>query len=312
MRRFILQRLWFLALSVVGAVTLAFLVMRLIPGDPAVVMLGDYATKESIAQLRQTLGLDRPLHEQYLTFVGRALTGNLGRSVVTRRPVFDEVFAVFGYSIELAAAGTAVSMVLGVPAGIVAAVKRNRPPDYVTMTLALGGMSMPVFWLGLLLLFVFSFLLGWTPTIGTGTEGGLLGRLHHLILPAATLGLSMGAMVTRMTRSAVLEVIRQDYVRTARAKGMRESWVIVKHALRNAALPILTILGINFGVQLGGTILVESVFARPGMGSLLVTSIYQRDYPQVQAVVVVFATSVVLVNMVVDVVQAAVDPRIRA
>ena len=311
MRRFVLQRLWFLALSVVGAVTLAFLIMRLIPGDPAVVMLGDYATKDSIAQLRQTLGLDRPVHEQYTTFVGRALTGNLGRSVVTRRPVLDEVFAVFGYSMELAAAGTAVSMVLGVPAGIVAAVKRNRPTDYVTMTAALGGMSMPVFWLGLVLLFVFSFLLGWTPTVGTGTEGGLASRLHHLILPACTLGLSMGAMVTRMTRSAVLEVIRQDYIRTARAKGMREGWVIAKHALRNAALPILTILGLNFGVQLGGTILVESVFARPGMGSLLVTAIYQRDYPQVQAVVVVFATSVVLVNMIVDLLQAAVDPRIR-
>jgi peptide/nickel transport system permease protein len=311
-RRFLLQRLGFLALSVVGAVTLAFLIMRLIPGDPVQVMLGDFATKENIAQLRRTLGLDLPLYAQYGTFLLRALTGDLGISLVTQRPVFQEVFAVFGYSIELAAAGSLVSMILGVPAGIVAAVKRNQPADYLTMTLALGGMSMPVFWLGLVLLFVFSFLLGWTPTVGTGAEGSLGSRLHHLLLPAFTLGLSMGAMVTRMTRSAMLEVIRADYIRTARAKGLREGMVVLKHALRNAALPILTIVGINFGVQLGGTILVESVFARPGMGSLLVTSIYQRDYPQVQAVVVVFATSIVVVNMIVDMTQAVVDPRIHA
>ena len=312
MRRFLLQRLSFLALSVAGAFTIAFLVMRLIPGDPAQVMLGDYATKESIARLREALGLERSLAVQYVTFVGRALRGDFGRSLVTQRPAFYEVFAVFAPTIELAAAGALVSMLLGIPAGIVAATRRNRPLDYVTMTLALGGMSMPVFWLGLLLLLLFSFTLGWTPTIGEGGEGGWLGTLHHLILPALALGLSLGAMVTRMTRSAMLEVIRQDYIRTARAKGVRETLVIAKHALRNAALPILTIVGTNFGIQLGGTILVESVFARPGMGSLLISAIYQRDYPQVQALVVVFATSIVLVNVLVDVLYAAFDPRVRA
>lgn len=311
MRRFLLRRLLLLAVSVLGAVTVAFLLMRLIPGDPAQVILGDYATKESIAALRSQLGLDRPLYSQYLSFVTRALGGDFGNSLVTYRPAFFEVRSVFGYTIELALAGTVVSMLVGVPAGVLAAVRRNRPLDYVTMILALGGMSMPVFWLSLVLLFVFSFLLGWTPTMGAGGDGGLGSRLWHLALPALALGLSMGAMVTRMTRSATLEVVRQDYVRTARAKGLREGLVIGKHALRNAALPILTILAINFGVQLGGTILVEAVFARPGMGSLLVSAIYQRDYPQVQAVVVVFATSILLVNMLVDFLYATVDPRVR-
>jgi len=311
-KRFLLQRLSFLALSVFGAFTIAFLVMRLIPGDPAQVMLGDYATKESIARLRETLGLERPVWMQYVSFVARALRGDFGQSLVTQRPAFYEVFSVFGPTMQLAAAGALVSMLLGIPAGILAAARRNRPLDYVTTTLALSGMSMPVFWLGLLLLFLFSFTLGWTPTIGAGAEGGWLSTLHHLLLPALALGLSLGAMVTRMTRSAMLEVIRQDYIRTARAKGLTELLIIAKHALRNAALPILTIIGINFGIQLGGTILVETVFARPGMGSLLISSIYQRDYPQVQALVVVFATSIVLVNVTVDVLYAAFDPRVRA
>lgn len=311
MRRFLLRRLFLLAVSVLGAVTVAFLLMRLIPGDPAQVILGDYATKESIAALRRQLGLDRPLHHQYLSFVTRALGGDFGHSLVTARPAFFEVRSVFGYTIELAVAGTVISMLVGVPAGVVAAVRRNRPLDYVTMILALGAMSMPVFWSSLVLLFVFSFLLGWAPAMGAGGDGGLGSRLSHLALPAVALGLSMGAMATRMTRSATLEVIRQDYIRTARAKGLREGLVIGKHALRNAALPILTILAINFGVQLGGTILVEAVFARPGMGSLLISAIYQRDYPQVQAVVVVFATSILLVNMLVDLLYATVDPRVR-
>jgi ABC-type dipeptide/oligopeptide/nickel transport system permease component len=311
MRAFLLRRLVLLGLSVFGAVTVAFLLMRLIPGDPAQVILGDYATKEGIAALRGRLGLDRPLYAQYASFVTRALGGDFGASLVTHRPAFFEVRSVFPYTIELALAGTVVSMLLGVPAGVLAAVRRNRPLDYLTMVGALGGMSMPVFWLGLLLLFVFSFVLGWTPAVGVGGDASMAGRLTHLVLPALALGLSMGAMVTRMTRSATLEVIRQDYVRTARAKGLAEPLVIVKHALRNAALPILTILAINFGVQLGGTILVESVFARPGMGSLLISAIYQRDYPQVQAIVVVFATSILIVNTLVDLAYAVVDPRVR-
>jgi len=311
MNAFVARRLGFMALSVLGAVTIAFLVMRLIPGDPAQVMLGDYATKESLAQLRTRLGLDRPLLAQYVGFMVRALQGDFGTSLVTQRPAFDEVFAVFGPTMQLAGAGELVSMLIGIPTGIVAAAHRHRPADYLTMTLALGGMSMPVFWLGLLLLLVFSFVLGWTPSVGAG-EGGFTNRLHHLVLPAVTLGLSLGAMVTRMTRSAMLEVIRQDYIRTARAKGLRELSVVTKHALRNAALPILTIVGVSFGVQLSGTVLVETVFARPGMGSLLISAIYQRDYPQVQALVAVFAASIIVVNIAVDLLYGVLDPRVHA
>jgi peptide/nickel transport system permease protein len=285
--------------------------MRLIPGDPAQVMLGDYATKESLLQLRARLGLDRPLLVQYVGFISRALRGDFGTSLVTQRSAFDEVFAVFGHTMQLAAAGVFVSMLVGIPTGILAAAYRHRPADYLTMTLALTGMSMPVFWLGLLLLLVFSFLLGWTPSVGAG-DGGWASRLHHLLLPAITLGLSLGSMVTRMTRSAMLEVIRQDYIRTARAKGIRELFVVTKHALRNAALPIVTIVGVSFGVQLSGTVLVETVFARPGMGSLLISAIYQRDYPQVQALVAVFAASIIVVNIVVDLLYGVLDPRVHA
>jgi peptide/nickel transport system permease protein len=309
--RFLLQRLGLLVLSVAGAVTIAFLVMRLIPGDPAQFILGDYATKESLARLREQLGLTQPLYVQYLTYLGRALRGNFGSSLVTHRPAFDEVAAVLGPTMRLAAAGTLVSMTIGVPAGILAAVRRNRPLDYLTMVVALFGVSMPVFWLGLLLLLVFSFSLGWTPVVGASVEMSWASELHHLVLPAVTLGLSIAAVVTRMTRSTMLEVIRQDYIRTARAKGLADRWVVAKHALRNAALPILTIVGINFGIQLGGTVLVETVFARPGMGSLLISAIYQRDYPQVQATVVVFATSFILVNLLVDLAYLLADPRIR-
>ena len=219
MKRFLLQRLSFLALSVFGAFTIAFLVMRLIPGDPAQVMLGDYATKESIARLRETLGLERPVWMQYVSFVARALQGDFGQSLVTQRPAFYEVFSVF------APPCSSPPRVLSCRCSWVfprasspprAAIDRSTtsPPP-----LALSGMSMPVFWLGLLLLFLFSFTLGWTPTIGAGAEGGWLSTLHHLLLPALALGLSLGAMVTRMTRSAMLEVIRQDYIRTARPRG---------------------------------------------------------------------------------------------
>ena len=311
MRRFLVQRLALLVLSVAGAVTIAFLVMRLIPGDAAQFILGDYATQESLARLREQLGLTRPLHVQYLAFLGRALRGDFGSSLVTQRPAFDEVAAVFGHTMKLAAAGTLVSMAIGVPAGILAAVRRNRPLDYLTMVVALFGVSMPVFWLGLLLLLLFSFYLGWTPTVGVSLDGSWLSEIHHLVLPAVTLGLSIAAVVTRMTRSTMLEVIRQDYIRTARAKGLADTWVVAKHALRNAALPILTIVGINFGIQLGGTVLVEAVYARAGMGSLLISAIYQRDYPQVQATVVVFATSFILVNLLVDAAYLLADPRIR-
>jgi peptide/nickel transport system permease protein len=310
-KRFLLQRLSFLALSVFGAFTIAFLVMRLIPGDPAQVMLGDYATKESIAQLRETLGLERPVWMQYVSFVGRALRGDFGQSLVTQRPAFYEVFAVFAPTMQLAAAGALVSMLLGIPAGILAAARRNRPLDYLTTTLALSGMSMPVFWLGLLLLFLFSFTLGWTPTIGAGAEGGWLSTLHHILLPALALGLSLGAMVTRMTRSAMLEVIRQDYIRTAWAKGLSSRVVVLRHALRNALIPVLTILGPLITGIITGSVVIEFLFGIPGLGKEFVTSILSRDYNVVIGVFTFYAALVGLANLAVDLLYPVLDPRIR-
>jgi peptide/nickel transport system permease protein len=308
---FIIKRLLLLIPTVIGVVSIAFLVMRLIPGDAAQFILGDYATKETLAQLREQLGLMKPIHVQYVRFLSRALVGDFGRSLVTQRPAFDEALAVFPYTIQLATAGTLLSMLIGVPIGILSALSRNTPVDFFAMTFALVGVSMPVFWLGLLLLLIFSLYLGWTPTVGAGQEGNVFNQLHHLALPALTLAISIAAMVTRMTRSTMLEVVSQDYIRTALAKGLREPWVIMKHALRNASLPIVTVVGINFGVQLGGTVLIETIFARPGLGNILISSIYQRDYPVVQATVVLFASSFILVNLLVDLLYVILDPRLK-
>jgi peptide/nickel transport system permease protein len=311
MAKFIIKRLLLLIPTVIGVVSIAFLVMRLIPGDAAQFILGDYATQETLAQLREQLGLTKPIHVQYLRFLMRALVGDFGRSLVTQRPAFDEALAVFPYTIQLATAGTLISMLIGVPIGILSALRRNTPVDFFAMSFALVGVSMPVFWLGLLLLLIFSLYLGWTPTVGAGQEGDMVNQLHHLALPALTLAISIAAMVTRMTRSTMLEVVSQDYIRTARAKGLGEPWVIMKHALRNASLPIVTVVGINFGVQLGGTVLIETVFARPGLGNILISSIYQRDYPVVQATVVLFASSFILVNLLVDLLYVILDPRLK-
>jgi peptide/nickel transport system permease protein len=309
--QFIIKRLLLLIPTVIGVVTIAFLVMRLIPGDAAQFILGDYATKETLAQLREQLGLTKPMHVQYLLFLSRAFVGDFGRSLVTQRPAFDEALSVFPYTIQLAAAGTLISMLIGVPTGIIAAIRRNTPVDFLAMTFVLAGVSMPVFWQGLLFLLIFSLYLGWTPSIGVGEEGNVFSQLHHLALPALTLGISIAAMVARLTRSTMLEVVGQDYIRTARAKGLGEHWVIVKHALRNASLPIVTVVGINFGVQLGGAVLIETVFARPGLGNTLISSIYQRDYPMLQATVVMFASSFILVNLLVDLLYFMLDPRLK-
>jgi peptide/nickel transport system permease protein len=309
---FLIKRLLLLLPTVIGVVTIAFLVMRLIPGDAAQFILGDYATKEGLARLREQLGLTQPIPVQYFLFLSRALVGDFGRSLVTQRPAFDEALAVFPYTLQLAVAGTLLSMLIGVPIGIISALYRNTPVDFFAMTFALLGVSMPVFWKGLLFLLIFSFYLGWTPAVGVGEAGNIFSQLHHLALPAFTLGISIAALVARLTRSTMLEVVRQDYIRTARAKGLGEQWVIVKHALRNASLPIVTVMGINFGVQLGGTVLIETVFARPGLGNILISSIYQRDYPVVQATVVMFASSFILVNLLVDLLYFILDPRLKA
>jgi ABC-type dipeptide/oligopeptide/nickel transport system permease component len=300
-----------LAVALVGIVTVAFFLMRAIPGDPALYMLGDYATADALAVLRARLGLDLPLWEQYLVFLGRAVRGDLGMSVVTGQPALSEIMASLPPSAALAVAGLAVAVVVGVPLGIIAAVRQGSTVDVLVMMVALGGISFPVFWVGLAAILVLSHGLGLFPALGAASEGGFWTGLHHLALPALVLGLSVAAYIARLTRSAMLEVLGQDHIRVARAMGVRERRIVWRLALRNAVIPILAVIGVTFAWSLGNAILVEVVFSRPGLGSTILKAILARDYQLVQAGVLVLATAVVLVNATLDIVYGIVDPRVR-
>lgn len=317
-----------------GISLLVFLFLKLIPGDPAQAILGERGSPEQLQALREKLGLNRPLHVQYLTFLRNVLTGDLGVSAVSTIPVAEELKRRWPATFELALSATLVAVALGIPLGILAAVRKNSLLDTLSMSLSLLGVSIPVFWLGLLLVYLFAVNLHWLPTGGrlstdlaldfrpiTGflVLDGLLSlkpqvvldALRHLLLPALTLGTIPLAILTRITRGAMLEVLSQDYVRTARAKGLSERQVILKHALKNALLPVVTIVGLQFGTLLGGAILTETIFSWPGIGSYIYEGILNRDYPVVQAGVLVVATAFVLVNLLVDLSYALLDPRIQ-
>jgi peptide/nickel transport system permease protein len=297
--------------TVLGVLTCVFLVTRLVPGDPAVLILGEYAPQEQIVQLRHDLGLDQPIYVQYFRYLSRVARGDLGFSLRTERSVLKEILDVFPYTAELALTGVLLSVIIGVPMGMISAKSRNTPVDYITMTFAMAGISMPVFWTGILLTLFFSLYLGWLPAIGGGDPGSLTSKLMHLILPAFAVGMVASAITARMTRTSMIEVLSQDYVRTARAKGLGEMRVVCKHALRNALIPVVTVIGLNMGRLLGGTIVAEIVFARPGMGKLLVDAIYARDYPQVQGIVAFFAVLIILVNLFVDLAYVVIDPQVQ-
>ncbi|MDX2156663.1 MAG: ABC transporter permease [Hyphomicrobiaceae bacterium] len=301
-----------LLVTVAGIVTVAFFLMRAIPGDPAQYMLGDYATQESLAALRAQLGLDRSLAEQYLLFVARALSGDLGTSVATGQPALVEVIDSLPASLALAFAGILVAVVLGVPSGIAAAVRQGTWLDVVIMLVALGGISFPVFWLGLAAILIFAHKLAVFPALGSSSDGGWITALHHLTLPALVLGFSVAAYIARLTRSAMLEVLNQDYVRVARAMGIPDRRVVYRLALRNALVPILAVIGVTFAWSLGNAILIEAVFSRPGVGSTMLKAILARDYQLVQAGVLALATGVVLTNTVLDILYGVIDPRLRA
>lgn len=300
-----------LGVTIVGIVTVAFFLMRAIPGDPAQYMLGDYATKEALAALRAQLGLDRSLVEQYLLFVGRAVRGDLGTSVATGQAALTEIIDSLPASLALAVAGIVVAIALGVPSGVAAAVRQGTWLDVVIMLVSLGGISFPVFWLGLAAILLFSHKLGIFPALGS-SSGGWLTQLHHLALPALVLGFSVAAYIARLTRSAMLEVLGQDYVRVARAMGVPERRVVYRLALRNALVPILAVIGVTFAWSLGNAILLEAVFSRPGVGSTMLKAILARDYQLVQAGVLALAVGVVLTNMLLDVTYGIIDPRLRA
>jgi ABC-type dipeptide/oligopeptide/nickel transport system permease component len=291
---------------VLFGVTLAvFSMLFLVPGDPVKMMLAEFVTTpDQIARMRAQLHLDEPVPRQYARFVGNALRGDLGTSIRSRRPVATEIGENVGSTAQLALASMAVAVAVGVPLGLVAALLRNSWLDVGAMVMALLGVSMPSFWLGLLLIFVFSLHLAWLPATGGGD-------LAHLILPSVTLGAIASALIARLTRSSMLEVLGQDYVRTARAKGLAGVSVVVRHALKNALIPVVTIFGLQFGNLLAGAVIVETVFSRPGLGRLIVGGILAKDFPLVQGTVLFVATAYVLVNVLVDVAYALVDPRIR-
>jgi len=285
-------------------VTLVFFAFRLIPGDAARIIAGDEAPIERVEQIRRDLGLDRPAIVQYGSYLAGLVRGDLGTSFSSRRPVAVEIGSRYWNTFSLALSAIVVATVLGIAMGVVSALFRGRWPDHLVTLLALLGISIPVFWLGLLLMQLFAVELGWLPAAGYGTW-------KHFVMPTITLSVFSIAFITRMTRSSLLETIQQDYVRTARAKGVRERLVLMLHSLRNALLPVTIVVGLRFGYMVGGAVITEEVFAWPGMGRLLILSVAQRDIPLVQGLLLVFATSFVLVNLLVDVLYAFLDPRIR-
>jgi ABC-type dipeptide/oligopeptide/nickel transport system permease component len=303
MNSYVIRRLLQSVLVLFGVSVVVFLILHL-TGDPAALLLPPDATAEDIARFRTAMGFDDPVTIQYLRFLKGALRGDFGESLRHGEPAMALVLERLPATFQLAGAALLLALLLAIPAGIISAVKRNTTPDYVSTVGALLGQAMPTFWLGIMLILVFSVRLNWLPSSGRG-------GLEHLILPAVTLGLFTTARITRLTRSGMLEVLGQDYIRTARAMGMSERPVVWKHALKNASIPIVTIVGIELGTLLGGSVITETIFAWPGVGRLSVQAIFNRDYPVVQAAVFLLASTFVIVNFLVDLVYTYLDPRIR-
>jgi dipeptide transport system permease protein len=333
MLRFLIARLGVLIPTFLGVTIVAFALLRLVPGDPIELLVGERGiSPERHAQLQAQFGFDRPLWQQYLLFLGDLAQGDLGRSIVTRQPILQEFLNLFPATVELSLCALLIATVIGLPAGIIAGVNRGSTFDHALMSFSLTGFSMPIFWWGLLLIILFSGILHWTPVSGridvlyffppvtgfmlidsllSGQEGAFTSAARHLILPAIVLGTIPLAVIARQTRSAMLEVLNEDYVRTARAKGLPPSRVIGLHALRNALIPVVTVIGLQVSVAFGGAILTETIFSWPGVGKWLVDSIARRDYPALQGGIILIASIVMLVNLLVDVFYGIINPRIR-
>lgn len=288
-----------------GVSVIVFGIMHLTPGDPALLMIGEGAPEAQYEALRERLALDEPLPVQYVRWVGNVVRLDLGRSIRSGRPVLSEIRARLPATLELAALATVLAIVVGIPIGVFSATRPNSVIDHSATVLAFGGLAMPVFWQGLMMIIIFSVWLGWFPS------SGRLGSWEYYVLPSITLGTSAIAAITRMTRATMLETIGQDYIRTARSKGQRESIVVYQHALRNALIPVVTVIGLQFGTLLAGAVLTETIFSWPGIGRLAVDAIRAKDFPVVQGVVLVFALTYALVNLLVDLTYAYLDPRLR-
>lgn len=304
MLNYVLKRLLGLIPTLLIVAVLVFLFVHLLPGDPARLIAGPEADAQVIALVRQQLGLDQPLHVQFWRYITHVLQGDFGTSMVSRRPVSEEIASRFLPTLWLTITSMIWAVLFGMAIGIAAAVWRNRWPDRVGMTLAVTGISFPAFALGMLLMQIFSVDLGWLPTVGADSW-------QHYILPSLTLGAAVASVMARFTRSSFVDVLSEDYMRTARAKGVSETWVVLKHGLRNAMIPVVTMMGLQFGFLLGGSIVVEKVFNWPGLGRLLVDSVDMRDYPVIQAEVLLFSLEFILINLVVDVLYTAINPAIR-
>lgn len=311
MFRHILRRLLLAIPTMFIVVTIIFLLVRVIPGDPARAALGDYATEAAVQDLRRELGLNEPLWQQYLTYLGNLVQFDLGTTMVTRDPAWDQIRFVLPHTLELTSVAILISIVLGIPIGVLTAVKQNSALDYTGRVVSLMGLSVPAFYLGLILIYLFSATLGWFPAIGAGNFSDPLDNLYHLLLPALSLGLIETAYVSRMTRSVMIGVLSDDYVRTARAKGLIERTVLYKHAFRAGLVPVISLIGIFIISLIGSSVLTETVFARPGLGKLMIGAIKQRDYTLVQAIMVLYAFIIVVINIVTDIIYTYVDPRVR-
>ena len=306
----IIRRLLQLIVLLIGISFLVFMSMHLAPGDPAAIIAGPTATKSDLAAIRANLGLNDPVLVQYGRYLGGILHGDLGYSFQTKQSVSAAIATRFPNTLQLAIASMVVAVIIGVLAGIVSAIKQKTIFDYSSTVISLAGISIPNFWLGTILILIFAVNLKWLPVGGLDAPFWTLEGMKQMLLPAITLGTGSAAMIARMSRSTMLEVIRADYIRTARAKGVKEKYVIGIHALRNAMIPVITVIGLNFGALLGGTIITEQVFAINGIGRLMISAIASRDFPIVQGSVLLVATIFVFVNLVVDIIYAFVDPRI--
>lgn len=304
MIKYIIKKLILMIPVLIGLTVLIFMILHLSPGDPVDMIVGPNATPEVYENVRRDLGLDKPLITQYLIFIKNAVRGDLGRSILQKRPVIDMIKQRFPVTLELGFWGLLLSFIIAVPTGIIAAINRETKVDYIAMAIALLGISIPSFFLGLMLLYFFAFRMNMFPISGYGTW-------RHLVLPVLTIGLTDAAVTARMVRSSMLEVLGQDYVRTARAKGIEENRVIYKHALKNALIPVITLLGMRIGWIMGGSVILEMVFNRQGLGRLMVDAIFARDYPVVQGSMLVLTASVLLGNLIADILYAVVDPRIK-
>ncbi len=304
MGRYIIKRLVLLLPVVFGVATLVFFLIHLIPGDPVEVMLGETALPSAKEELRRNLGLDKGLAEQYLIFLRDTVKGDLGNSLHTKRPVLTTIIERYPATLQLTVSAVIIALLISIPAGIISAVKKDSFADRGVMLFALLGVSIPNFWLGPLLIILFSIQLGWLPV--AGREG-----IYHLILPAITLGMGMSAILSRMTRASMLEVLNKEYIITARAKGLSKSVIILKHGLKNALIPVITVIGLQFGALLAGAVITETIFSWPGIGRLMIQGIYTRDYPLVQGCILIIALSYVLINLITDILYSYIDPRIK-